>query len=598
MSIPRFNASLIGIVLLLFGQYAVGSEEHSADLAYQDLEGRLKRGKTANLKKLRKAFLSVSDMPNRFQISELIGRSIRMQGPFNENQDTLPENPSQTLETEIFQIEKLLESNYGNLTGHLLAYNYYSAQNQADATNHHGRVINAIVRLLESSGKGKSLDDAITILTPSEAYAYVKNKGFPSFGGTYLSSASDALHLALLIKPAKVGGHETIYFDLSELWRAFQKHSSQAKESEQNNSGPGGLILQLARAGDDAAQTTIGLSAKQRSGKAQEGAEFWLKEAHKKGNLQATLFLADLYQSLAQATQGKEVRFLLDQAALFYLKAIAKNSTQAMLNLALLYLSDNFSGNYKALGLSLLYKASQLGDVSAMLVLAEIRSKDFYLETPTGREHISPSLQQSARLLRQAGELGDEYARLAYARLLVNQNKEVEFSHQALVWLKLIARSHKEKNDNSRDSLIAEAMILLGWANAKGLAKRPNFRLAKQWWEQAAREVASAQVINEVAYIFAVIDEPRLRSAKKSLALMDEMMRANPSATKNYAYLDTWASAYAANSQFQQAIDIQKMAIDQAKQSDRAKRNGELELLESHLKAFQKSQIIYDIRLD
>lgn len=45
---------------------------------------------------------------------------------------------------------------------------------------------------------------------------------------------------------------------------------------------------------------------------------------------------------------------------------------------------------------------------------------------------------------------------------------------------------------------------------------------------------------------------------------MDQMMSANEQARQNPMFLDTWAAAYAANGDFEQAIKLQNQALEAA----------------------------------
>jgi len=69
------------------------------------------------------------------------------------------------------------------------------------------------------------------------------------------------------------------------------------------------------------------------------------------------------------------------------------------------------------------------------------------------------------------------------------------------------------------------------------------------------------------------------------------MMRADEEARSNPAYLDTWAAAHAAHGKFSEAIDLQKQALQAAKDRDQ---DGDLEELNAHLKLFTENTAIID----
>ena len=117
-------------------------------------------------------------------------------------------------------------------------------------------------------------------------------------------------------------------------------------------------------------------------------------------------------------------------------------------------------------------------------------------------------------------------------------------------------------------------------------------RRARGWLKRAAKAAPDdASVVNEVAWTLTVSQIRRLRDERYALKIMDRVMAdENNAARLNPAYLDTWAAAYAANGDFERAIAVQQMAIEQARSSDES--NDDLPVLRQHLDAFRAGELI------
>ena len=548
-------------------------------------------GQIRHLKALQEAFLTAPNLSERLYLSESTANTLRAYWQLNGGLNLHSEASQLATPKSIVALtEQLLKINYSSLSGHILSHNYYLGLTSTQAV-HHKKIATAIFKALSKASGNGAENNPIIVPTPSAAYAYAKLAGFVNLGSIYTSKTENSLGLILLVKSVKSDKHKHLYFSLDAVWQELK----QQYESEEVGKTlyPTDFIFKLAQAADSAAQTTIAHNISSRKDpKHKDSVIGWLSAANDQGNLTATLLLARFYQELHKTSTNDADRFfLLGQAQKLYLRAIARGSVEGTLKLGLLYLSSAFSNNQQGLGVALLEQASQHNQVTAKLVLAQIYTSDFFVRTDNNQVSNLRSPTTAINLLKEAAELGNKRAKLVYGQLRQKQNDGASFDRQAWRWLKELINSVTNEATTSEDKVLAaEAMLLLGWAKARGLAVKKNFRAAKQWWHRASQNTKEPRIINEVAYLFAAIEEPALRDAEAALQLMDKLMNFNPDAQNNYAFLDTWAAAYAANNQFQRAIDIQQSAIDAAIVSD----SPALNILKEHLEAFQQGELIYD----
>ena len=71
--------------------------------------------------------------------------------------------------------------------------------------------------------------------------------------------------------------------------------------------------------------------------------------------------------------------------------------------------------------------------------------------------------------------------------------------------------------------------------------------------------------------------------------IMDTLMNGNEAARARPEYLDTWAAAYAANGDFERAIELQEQALAAA---EALEFEGVMDVLQTHLDAFRDGQTI------
>jgi len=361
---------------------------------------------------------------------------------------------------------------------------------------------------------------------------------------------------------------QSLYFDLSDAYRAAK--SELEKEDTEREFAPIDLITYLGSQGDTAAQAFIGtyMASEKRTDDAIE----WLKAASQRGNLIANLMLARAYWSKAEASGDAQRVEYRDKMLDNYTHAIALGSDEAMFALGSIYLSGEFGDDNKPSGIALLEQAAEIDNESSALLLAHMHYRG---------ELVGKNLDTAETYFHKAADVGGRRSRMQYARFLFDPNNERIFTDDAYTWLEELAQ-----NDDP------EAMLMLGNLHAKGISVEQNFRRAISWFKSAVSTAEDdANIVNEVAWTLTVTNIEKLRSQSYALRIMDRMMRADEEARSNPAYLDTWAAAHAANGKFSEAIDLQKQALQAAKDRDQ---DGDLEELNAHLKLFTENTAIID----
>lgn len=603
--------------------FIAGSPASQAEPSYEKNEALVAKGHSRQIAALRQSFWAREDVLSRLRSTEVIARTLRNQlisQPISGSHrgirsintaDSVENKKYQALnESHLGLVRKLLEENYSDLLGHNLLQDHYLAQGENQQARIHQRVVKTTLALIENAAKrqvgrgqiGSTENNPVPVLTPAEAYAYARLIGLQVLGGIYVSRSTEELRLVLTLRESVDKPHRQMYFSLDESWQSLKHRITPDQLSNTDNQGkkpaePSTLIAILAKLGDPAAQNTVGASLSADTNRPHD-AVAWLQEASTNDDLTGTLLLAELYHRQSDKKDGVSRRFLLEQAQSLYLKTIARGSDTAMVQLGLLYLSGAFGEEKKLLGLPFLEQARSFNNTDAMIILAQIYSTDLQLQTSDGSGRPLYDLKAASQLLRQAGQLGSQSARLAYGEFQLNHNKDLEFDPKAYQWLKALATKMTDIEATPDSELAAEAMLLLGWINARGLTSRKRFNAAKSWWRRAAKKSDNPRIINEVAYLFVAITEPALRDAALALRLMDKLMIQDLASRNHHAYLDTWASAYADNGQFERAVDIQKTAIDVAQKINTKTASAELVVLREHLEAFQRGEVIRDVSLD
>ena len=197
---------------------------------------------------------------------------------------------------------------------------------------------------------------------------------------------------------------------------------------------------------------------------------------------------------------------------------------------------------------------------------------------------MDQNYSKAAEFYQRAAEAEHPAAPVAYARFLLDRDNSATEDPRVLEWLETLAEQE--------DAQASQAMVLLGNLYGRGVATRQNPRLALRWFERAIEQAAGdANIINEVAWVLAVTDQPGLKRADLALKLMAELMSQDAIAAETPAFLDTWAAALAANGKFDEAVEVQQRALAAAAA---LKDDALTQELQGHLDAFKAGQSLVE----
>ena len=477
----------------------------------------------------------------------------------------------------------------------LITTQHLSGQLNRSTSRAYQRMLKNTLKRLSKAGDG-SPERPVPVRTSAEAFAYAHLTGARVQGGLYQAHVKAYLYLILFVTRGDEAHQEELYFSLGAP-AADSKANRQATKPLKAEA----LIARLAQANDAWAMATVGSSLGHQA-ELKDKALFWLQSAHQRGNLVATLLLAKLHLQIdSQTNHEDQPRPHRKAARSLYMEAIVAGSDVAMVQLGRLYYQGLWGVLQANIGLALLERARALGNIDALLILAEIYQSKQSIFLDSGEIKPLYSIATTAKMLQEAGDTGYQVAQLAYARLYVNHDKGKHFNRRAYRWLRDIAvkTAQPQQAKGQQQALQAEALMLLGWVNARGLIAKQNFAQAKKYWLQAAERHVSPYILNEVAYTLVAIEVPELRDAPQALRLIEKLMTGeqDEETRRYYAYLDTWASAYAANGHFTRAIEIQRQAIQAIQEANTVPNKIEQEMLEAHLRAFHRGELIYDVKL-
>ncbi len=547
-----FLVLCLGYVLLLLPLQGCATTARPP-LDYETLAARAASGEMVPVADLKEALLGTADFSTR----------LRTIAP-------LEQQALQLMEDEPLRLgaigAAILDNYYASLIGHMASQKYYDHLEADDATELHRRWIEHIQTSIERNRDG-SKEHPYVVLSASEANGFLRSKNLTPVGSMYQTNSSVPLVMLEIARPVN-GPLKSLYFDLSDAYGAVE--DTLKAENPDQSMNPTLLINYLAQKNDSAAQALIG--AYLISDNRLEDAAEWLTAATRNGNLLADLMLAQVYQRKARALTGQEQKEYMEFALENYLHAIAAGSDEAMFALGGLYLNGSFGEDNIPSGITLLRQAADLENTSAMLWLAQLYA--------SGTE-VDQDRSEAAEYYRKAAALEDDRARIQYVRFLLTPGQEQPVDRQAIEWLQQAA-------DNERP----EAMILMGNLYARGDGKKRSFRKALKWYKAAvATAPEDANIVNEVAWTLAVSHLEGLRNPKYALTLMNHTMAADDEARANPAFLDTWAAAYAATGDFENATAVQKKAVDAAAAQEQS---DDLEVLTQHLEAFKRGETVVD----
>ena len=530
---------------------------------YDELVAAIKAGKDVDAGTLRAAFVAAPDFPERLQeISTLETQAIHL----------IEEEP-----LRLGPLGSAIVDQYpGSLTGHHALATFYSYLEREDTAAGHRERVNRIRASIDDGAKG-TLESPLPVISPAEPNAYLFATGRTPVGSMYLPLDRTPLLLKVAAKPAE-GPIENVYFDLDAVYAGWLREAQEDDEFH-----PDRVIFPLARAGDSAAQTFLG-SLRRDQDMLDESIDL-LARASRSGNLIAHLMLARAYWSRAvnaPSGPGREAAQL--EVVRNYELGIDIGSDEAMFELGRLYAWGVYGSELRDRGLGLIDQAADLDNSAACLFLARWFEAS---ELPAQSDY-----DRSERYYLRAASLDNVIAKIDYARFLMREDIDKAFSDQAYRWLTGIANDGAACEDLRVPC--ADARVQLGNLFAKGVHVRRNYRKARSWFRSAvAVSPEHARIVNDVAWTLTVSNLERLRDERYALQIMDHVMTENESARGEPAYIDTWAAAYAANGDFERAIELQREALDEAnaQQID----DDTIGILREHLQAFEAGRTIIEL---
>jgi TPR repeat protein len=461
----------------------------------------------------------------------------------------------------------ILDTYQASITGHYVMSRFYEHVETPAAAESHLDWLARIRADMASVGDGSRARPYPT-MTSVEAQMYAISLGLSPVGAIYQTSDEGAEFGLMIQARPESGPIESFHFDLGAVYDAMRQ-DFQATSADDGEFSPVSVIGYLAKRGDTAAQAAIGafLASQNRT----QDAIDWLRASSRAGNLIASSVLAQIYWREASAAETPEEKeAALAEVLENYLHAIALGSTDAMYELAVLYLNNHYGEENRASGVTLLNQAAGAEHSDAAMFLAHL----YY----TG-DLVERDLERARGYYVQSAELENDFARRSYARFLLDRSIEQEGDPRAIDWLEELA-----------DNEDAEAMLLLGNLHARGVGTDQNFRRAVAWYKDAVKAAPQdASIVNEVAWTLTVSHFEELKRIEYARDIMDTLMTANEAARARPEYLDTWAATYAANGDFERAIALQEEAVAAA---EALEFEGVMDILRTHLDAFRDGQTI------
>ncbi len=520
---------------------------------YETLASEAAAGGSVSVTDLRSAFLQSDDFNARMQALA-----------------PLEQQAMQLMEDEPLRLgaigTAIVDEYFASITGHKALQQYYDHVGAADAADEHAAWLSQIIAAVETDADG-SVRAPYSVISAGEAQAYLRLRNRIPVGSMYYSTEHTPF-MVLIAAQAPQGRMQSYYFNLTGAYQAIQAAVGRSHEGESFD--PGTLIDYLAQQEDSAAQASIGsyLYAQQRF----EEAAHWFRASSRSGNVLANLMLAHIYQMQALRSSGDDQDEALELALDNYTTAIAMGSDDAMFALGTLYLEGYYGDDNIESGVSLLQQAADLSHTDSLLWLGHLHREGL---------HVNQSIDSARRYFSQAAETGSPRAQRHYTRFLLANANVIAFDDRVLDWLNVLIAEDD-----------AEAMLLKGALQARGLGISQNFRRAQRWYRRAAESGEhNAELINEIAWTLTVSHMTRLRQPEFALRIMERTMTSDSSARANAAYLDTWAAAYAANGNFERALDIQRQALEAAEAEDDERL---IEVLTKHLELLQQGETITD----
>ncbi|MCC5885293.1 MAG: sel1 repeat family protein [Gammaproteobacteria bacterium] len=549
--------ALLVLLVLAFGVSACAGRQAEPDAErYERLVAALSSGQSDAWVELPEAFLARDDFARRLARLEQLQSEAR----------------GESAAVELDRLGRgMLDAYYGDLRAHELLQRLAFATGDDARGEFHRQALNELTAVIEASGSG-SASDPWKVLSATEAFVWLTHQRHEVAGALYHGADTNGT-LALVLKARRrdEDNLRELWFDLTPTYRATLRVLGD------DSPNPSELIAARARDGDAAAQTSYAIRLWHRgSAESTIQAVHWLQRASAEGNVIAREMLGVVYGVIARTRSGEEAEQLIDAAVDQFLLAVGQGSSTALYNLGQLYLSGHFGSENQPAGVDLLRQAVERDNLDAMVLLARLRYNG---------QFVSQNRTAALQLLKRAAAGGHPEGQLFYARHLLSTDDGEGFDEQALTWLRQAAESGES----------AEAMLLYGTLLARGEFAPQDTVRAVNWFKQAAERAVDADTINTVAWILVVAEQQDLRDPQHGLALMDALMTQDEAAAMNAAYLDTWAASYAANGDFQRAVEIQQQAVAVAEAEHARREDGGpeyLPLLREHLEKFRNGETV------
>ena len=529
---------------------------------YDELATAIKAGDDVDAAALRAAFVATPDFSERLRsISGLESQAIRL----------MEEEP-----LRLGPLGSAIVNRYaGSLAGHHALATFYAYLERDDAAAAHRDWVQRIRKSIADTAGG-TLESPLPAISPAEPDAYLMASGRMPVGSIYVPTEEAPLLLKVAAKPAQ-GRIEDVYFDLRA---AYAEWLQEAEKQDRFHSLH--IISRLADSNDSAARTFLGTLQLGMDRLDQAAAQ--LAMASRSGNLLAHVMLARVYWTKSlNIPPGPEREAARLEAARNYEIGIDLGSDEAMFELGTLWAAGVYGSELRDKGLELVEQAVALDNSEACLFLAQ------WFEAPPVAE---PDYEKSEAYYLRAASLDNATAKIDYARFLMRQDLDYAFTDQAYRWLTGLANSGRPCED--LDPHCADARVLLGNLFAKGVHVRRSYRKARSWFRSAvAASPERAQVVNEVAWTLTVSNLERLRDERYALKIMDHVMTNNENARGVPAYIDTWAAAYAANGDFERAVELQREALHEASANEIDDET--IEILREHLQEFEAGRTIIEL---
>ena len=481
----------------------------------------------------------------------------------------------------------ILEIHPASYTGHFVLEKFYRNLESTDAQQLHATWLRHLRNTITTDADGSS-EAPYKVFSINDAKTLLVVQNLSESGALYQSDAQRPLTLTLLARENSQQPLRSVQFVLTPILQPLNSDLSSKEAVQPNNPWP--LLRELAGSQNSAAQAAIGTFLAKQS--RFDAAISWLEVAARSGNLFANSLLARIYWlkagSAEKATPPDDAQASGDpqptaeefkqRALKNHLQAIALGSVESMYALGRLYIEGFYDDANSAEGVALLEQAGQLGNVQALLYLGH--------QFRTG-QRLEADPNAAKQYLEQAAALQNPAAIISYARYLSSDTGRRSISAHArlMPWLLELANTDH-----------AEAMVVLGNLNARGIAVPKSNRRALKWYKKAVRNAGShhhgaAEIINEVSWTLATTPISGLRNSRYARSIMDKLMKADAAARDRPEYLDTWATTYAATGDFKTAIDMQQRAITKALEQQR---NDVIEILRKHLSKFEAGDQIVE----